>query len=140
MESITTSSRMTEKLAGQFAKRLKPGLIVGLIGELGSGKTVFVRGLAKGIGIKTKVVSPTFILMRQYQNLVHFDFYRVKSVGDALTCGLKDFLGKKDYICVVEWADKIKKILPKDTIIIKFEHIAKNKRRIIIEDEKHSLP
>lgn len=120
-----------------------------LSGDLGSGKTTFVQGLAKELGVKGKITSPTFVLMKQYtviqnaefrmQNvslkLIHIDCYRMKSVEDALGIGITDYLGQPDSICVIEWPEKIKKILPKNTIWIKFKHINESSRRISISNE-----
>ena len=86
-EIITTSERQTQEIAAQLAKRLKPGDVIALIGNLGSGKTAFVKGLVRGSGIsKSKVLSPTFVLMRQYKGKMtvnHFDLYRLKTFNSS---------------------------------------------------------
>lgn len=119
---------------------MKGGEIIGLIGDLGGGKTTFVKGLAKGLGIKEMVTSPTFVLMKEYPlprsftlSLIHFDLYRLKKPEEIETIGLSDYLGKPEKICVIEWAEKIKdylKKLPTGVIWLKFEFVDKNKRRI----------
>jgi len=145
---ISPSAKATIELAQKFAKSLKGGEIIGLIGELGSGKTVFVKGLAKGLGIKEIITSPTFVILKEYDILrpkihlrgvskglrkfVHVDAYRVESIGDIISAGIEDFLGRKDVIIVIEWAEKIKEILPKSTIYINFKYKDKNKREISI--------
>jgi len=101
---------------------------------LGSGKTTFVQGLAKGLGIEKKIISPTFILMRTYGNLYHVDLYRLEGnvAEEAKNLGLTDIWGKKDNIVVIEWAEKIKEIIPKKAKWIKFENIGEDERKITI--------
>jgi len=105
------------------------------MGDLGVGKTTFTQGLAEGLGIKDKIQSPTFVLLKQYEvhddiSLIHADCYRLKSANDALSMGITDYLGKKDTICVVEWAKKIKRLLPKNTTYINFSHVDEHSRKI----------
>lgn len=143
---ISHSTQETMKFAQEFARKLKGGEVVGLIGELGSGKTVFVKGLAQGLRIKEKITSPTFVLLKLYdilrpqthlrgvrkkvRVLVHVDAYRMESLEDIKSVGIEDYLGRDDTIMVIEWAEKIKEILPKDTIYIKFGHLSQNSRKI----------
>lgn len=124
----------------RFARKLKGGEVIGLNGELGAGKTVFVKGLAKGLGGKETIQSPTFILMRCYDSkpkLCHFDFYRLKTSEDALTVGIFDYWGKKDTVSVIEWAEKVKDLLPKNTRWIKFKYQDENERKIEFYDSRH---
>lgn len=118
----------------------KSALVLALEGNLGAGKTTFTQSFAKSLGIKEKISSPTFVLMKVYKlpsssyNLkyfVHIDCYRLDSAKDLQHLGFKDLLMDKDAVVVVEWADRIKKILPKDTIWIKFEHGEKPDERIL---------
>lgn len=145
MEIITKSAQQTQKLGEEFANNLvkisenKPeGIVIALFGDLGSGKTTFTQGLAKGLGIKDRVISPTFILTRQYRlektggNLYHLDLYRIGSDKEAFNLGFQDDWKTKGNIFVIEWPEKIKEILPKDKIEIYFEHINKNERQIKI--------
>ncbi len=123
-----------------MASHLRGGEIIGLIGQLGAGKTIFVKGLAKGLDIKKIITSPTFILMKIYpvnfkkqpaiKNLVHLDVYRLKQVKDILAIGMTEYLGKADTVCVIEWADKIKKILPKRTKFVNIEYQGASQRLI----------
>ena len=124
MNKITNSEKQTFDLAKKFAKTLKGGEIIGLIGNLGAGKTIFAKGLAAGLGIKQIVNSPTFVLMKVYpirnpkseiRNLIHIDAYRIKSEQDIIAIGAEEYFKRQDVITVIEWADKIKKILPKKT-------------------------
>jgi tRNA threonylcarbamoyladenosine biosynthesis protein TsaE len=135
MQKITNSSEETKKLASNFAKKLKGGEIIALFGDLGSGKTTFVQGLAKGLGVKERITSPTFVILNLHKakkglELAHFDLYRLNNEADLEGIGATDYLGKKNIISVIEWAEKAKKILPAGTIWITFEHIDENKRKI----------
>jgi tRNA threonylcarbamoyladenosine biosynthesis protein TsaE len=125
---------------------LKGGEIIGLIGELGGGKTTFVKGLAKGLGIRDLVTSPSFVLIKEYkiksqisnlksQILTHIDLYRLKNIEEIESLGLLDYLGKPDKIVVIEWAEKIKNMLekiPAKKIWVEFEYLNENKRKIKI--------
>jgi len=118
---------------------LKGGEIIGLSGELGGGKTTFVKGLAKGLGIKETVTSPTFALIKDYGKLIHIDLYRLLKKTEIGSLGLSDYLGQKDKICVIEWAEKIKDMLekmPAKVIWLEFEYIDENIRKIKIKTKK----
>lgn len=136
METITKSAKETFEFGRKVGSSLKGGEIVALVGELGAGKTTFIQGLAKGMGIENKIVSPTFILMRTYVgnklNLYHLDLYRLE--GDIKTqvseLGIEDFWGRDGNVAVVEWADKSEEIFPEKTIWINFEKINENERKI----------
>ena len=134
MESITKSANETQILGKKFSASLTGGETIALIGELGAGKTTFAQGLAQGLGIEGRIVSPTFILMRTYGNLYHIDLYRLeKDIDEEVkNLGLTDIWGKKENIVVVEWAEKITEMLPENTIWINFE-ILDNGRKITIK-------
>ena len=137
---ITSSEKQTFNFAKQFSKKLRGGEIIGLIGELGAGKTIFVKGLASGLGIKQTITSPTFVLMKvcpitnyklQITNFVHIDAYRIKIPEDLLSIGVEEYFNRQDTITVIEWADKIKKILPTKTKYVKIKYSnSKNQRQI----------
>ena len=134
---ITHNPDETIEYARKFAHKLKGGEIIGLIGELGSGKTTFVKGLARGLGIKEPITSPTFVMLKEHRIpkanqpiLVHVDAYRIESLGDIKSVGIEDYLNRDDVILVIEWAEKIKKILPKDTLEINFKHKSEKEREI----------
>lgn len=141
--TITKTEQATITLARQFAKTLRGGDIVLLEGELGAGKTVFVKGLAKALGIKQTIKSPTFVLMRVYKNIkvqeykniknfVHCDAYRVENPQDIMEAGLADWIRQKDALIVIEWGEKILPILKKfNPVRIKFQHGKKRDERII---------
>ena len=126
----TTSEKETQRFGQGFVRHLKGGEVIGLIGELGSGKTTFVKGLAKGLGIKELITSPTFVLLKDYGKLVHIDLYRLKKPSEIKTLGLEDYLGRPDKICVIEWAERIKKYLPKKTKFIEFDFVNEKTRKI----------
>ena len=138
---ITKSARETLAFARKFAKTLKGGETIALVGNLGAGKTVFTKGLAAGLGIKDVVNSPTFVLMKLYniknlrsriQNLLHVDAYRINDQQELIDIGINDYLGQEDVVTVIEWADRVKKILPKGATYIKLS--GKDcKREIIIK-------
>ena len=124
--------RIAAKIATQFKKS---GGVIALFGDLGSGKTTFTQGFAKGLGITEKIISPTFILMRKYPHFYHVDLYRFEDniAQEVENIGLTDILGKGKNIVVIEWAEKIKDLIPANAVWIKFENLGKDKRRIIIE-------
>jgi ATPase, YjeE family len=121
MKIITNSEKETFAFAKSLAQKAKGGEIYALSGNLGAGKTVFVRGFAAGLGIKRNVNSPTFVLMKIYpvkkhpqiKHLCHIDAYRLKSARDLAAIGTQDYLGKKDAVCFVEWPENVKKYLKK---------------------------
>ena len=139
MRFITHSEKETFNFSKNFSKKITGGLVLGLTGNLGAGKTVFTKGIALGLGIKKTITSPTFVLMkvypvkrrRQIKFLVHIDAYRIKSARDLAAIGAAEYLDRPDTVTVIEWADKIKKILPKQARLIKITHQKNNSRKII---------
>lgn len=137
MRFLSASEKQTFNFAKKFSKNLKGGEILGLIGDLGAGKTVFTKGLAKGLGIKQTLRSPTFVLMKAYpvvrrapiKFLVHIDAYRLKSAKSFAAIGAHEYFNRPDVVTVIEWADKIKKNLPKKARLINISH--KKSSRII---------
>ena len=139
---ITNSFEETQQLGLDLAQKLKGGEVVALHGDLGSGKTTFMQGLAKGLGIKRNIISPTFIIMRTYQiegkknlqNLYHVDLYRIESENDVEGLGLLELIGEEENIVAIEWPEKIEKILPKNTITIYFEYLEGDTRSVTFTD------
>lgn len=132
-EFISKNVGQTKKIAALLAKGLPKGSFLALVGELGSGKTVFVKGLAEGLGLKNGVVnSPTFVLIKEYEGkkkLYHFDLYRLKTEKEVEELGAQEyFFG--DGIVAMEWADKAPAILPKEHIRIEFSVLDDDKRKI----------
>lgn len=119
----------------KFAAELIGGKTLALTGDLGSGKTTFVQGLAQGLGFTGRIISPTFILMRKYPGFYHVDLYRFEGniAREVQNIGLTDIWGKDKNIVVIEWAEKIEDLIPPEAIWIKFEDMGGDKRRIIIE-------
>lgn len=134
---ITNSGEETQKLGERFADKLKVGDFVAFYGDLGSGKTTFIQGLAKGLGITKRIISPTFIIVRHYKmakgNFYHVDLYRTESKHDLLGVGLDQIIQDTNNIVALEWAEKMGELLPKKRIDIKFKYLDSNKRKIKIE-------
>jgi len=138
-KSAQETQALGEKIANQLIIKRQP-LIIALTGELGSGKTTFLQGLAKGLGIKERILSPTFIMMRQYPLVInhqpsiisfyHIDLYRVEDEKDIEGLGLEEIWSDPENIIAIEWAEKIKKILPKKRIDIHFKYLKDDKREI----------
>lgn len=138
IECISNSLYDTLTLSCEFAKCLKVTDVVVLNGELGSGKTVFVKGIAKYFGVEDEVSSPTFTIVNEYinnnVNLYHFDVYRLDNETQFMdTIGTEYF---ENGISVIEWGNIIKNILPKDTIYIDISKIDDNTRKILIRRNK----
>tara|TARA_B100000927_G_C16451192_1_gene463898 strand:+ start:435 stop:866 length:432 start_codon:yes stop_codon:yes gene_type:complete len=114
----------TKLFASNYAKKISNGKVIALIGNLGSGKTTFSQGFAKGLGIGDSVISPTFKLVSEYNGirpLYHIDCYRLESSADFLNIGGENFLNNIDGITLIEWADRMKDIWLDDWIIIYFD-------------------
>ncbi len=120
---LSKSENETKALAEELAKKLK-GHIFALTGELGAGKTVFAQGFARGLGIKDKIISPTFVLIRQHKiphtnkTLYHIDLYRLENITDLESLGLSEILTDPQSIVLIEWAEKAGQLLPEDTVKI----------------------
>ena len=135
---FSENSDETLTIGKTIGETAKSGDIFALIGELGAGKTVLVKGIAKGLKVKEEPNSPTFVIMNVYEGsktLYHFDLYRISDIGELDVIGYKDYFFS-DGICAIEWADKISDELPKDTVIIEisnFENLDENSlnRRIL---------
>lgn len=134
---ITNSKEETTVFAENFAKILKGGDFLAFYGDLGSGKTTFIQGLAKGLGIKRRIISPTFIIVRHYGldkgNFYHVDLYRTESKHDLLSIGLDETTQDKNNIVALEWAEKMGEMLPKQRVDIHMRYIDENKREINIK-------
>jgi tRNA threonylcarbamoyladenosine biosynthesis protein TsaE len=136
---ITKNNKQTQKLGEILAQELKGNEIICLSGDLGAGKTTFAQGLLKGLKIKGPYTSPTFVVMKQYKILkaisyklkavYHIDAYRIKD-KDLLALGWKEMIADKNNVIIIEWAERVKKIIPKNSTWIKFEWIDENERKI----------
>jgi len=132
-EYLSNSPAETIRIAREIARGLKPGDIIYLIGELGSGKTVFVKGVCAGLGVKEEVTSPSFVIATEYKGfmmIAHVDLYRLPT-GEAGDLPVEEYTLEKG-ITLIEWADRI--TVRRNGIIIRFEIIGHKKRKIEIED------
>jgi len=149
---ITNSSAQTRKMGRILAEEIlkskekrKNAFTIGLKGDLGSGKTCFLQGFAKGLGIREKILSPTFVLMKKFKIpkrknsryllpirfFYHFDCYRINKPKEILELEFKEIISCPDNIVAIEWPEKIYKFLPKNTLILKFKFLDENTREII---------
>lgn len=132
---FTAGAEETQALAKDFAKKLKPGDILLFFADLGAGKTTFIQGLAKGLGLKQKVTSPSFILVNEYPGkipLFHIDLYRLEDKKSIEDLGLEEYY-EKNGVVAIEWAERMGKNLPSQAKKIKIQTLSENKRKIIIE-------
>ena len=130
----TGSAEHTEALAAALAALLRPGDVVALHGELGAGKTCFVRGLARALGVADPVTSPTFTLIHEYgrnPKVYHIDFYRLDRLPELETLGLDD-LWAQEAIVLIEWGEKFDRRLPPERLEIHLEHAGGDRRRITV--------
>jgi len=146
MEFITENPAQNQAVIRQLFKKRQDkkrsgALILALEGELGSGKTTFTQMLARELGVKEKVLSPTFVIMKKYEipknrsglnAFYHFDCYRLDKAKEILVLGFEEIIKDKKNLVAIEWAEKVKAVLPKDAIWLKFEHLGEDKRKIKI--------
>ena len=134
MERYSSSVEETEALGRALAQRLGPGSVVAFTGDLGAGKTAFVRGMAQGLGIAQRVTSPTFTIVNEYGGgrlpLFHFDMYRLSSADDLFDIGWEDFL-RRGGVCAVEWSETIQDALDPDTIYVDIRRGAEDNQRLL---------
>ncbi|MDP3710428.1 MAG: tRNA (adenosine(37)-N6)-threonylcarbamoyltransferase complex ATPase subunit type 1 TsaE [bacterium] len=137
----------TKDVAKKLARRIlsdktkrKSALVLALQGDLGSGKTTLTQSFAKALGVKEKITSPTFVLMKVYnlqlttyslRRFIHIDCYRLNSPEELEQLGFREILKDKDAIIIIEWAERVKKLLPKNTVWISFEYGDRQSERII---------
>ena len=147
MKIISRSVRETGKIATGLTRKLikagpqKHAVVIALEGELGAGKTTFVKAFAKAFGIKAHITSPTFVLLKGYglqvtgyRFLYHVDAYRLKNYRDLLPLGVKEVMTNPENIILIEWADRVKPILPKKYIKIHMDHVNLKTRKINISN------
>ena len=134
---VSNDENMTMQIAEKYAKSINSPCVISLVGDLGAGKTTFTQKLAKALGIEAPVTSPTFTLMNQYQGknlkLFHFDMYRIEDIDEILETGLTEYFGNSDAVCVIEWAENIKPLLPKNLIRVGIEKLGETERKFVIE-------
>ncbi len=135
MEFITHSPEETEKIGEALAKSLQPGTVLAYRGDLGAGKTAFTRGLARGLGCKETVTSPTYTIVNEYLGgrlpLFHFDMYRLASSDDLWDIGWEDYL-EREGVCAVEWSENVADAM-ENAVTVTIEKLGETTRRITIE-------
>lgn len=133
--AISRSPEETQALGQRLGARLGAGAVVACIGELGAGKTCFLQGLVRGLGVESAVTSPTFVLVNQYRGrlpVYHLDAYRTESLTELLDLGVEELL-HGDGVTVIEWADKLLPLLPARTIAVTITGLGDEPRRIVVE-------
>lgn len=141
---ITTNAEETQKVGEILASELQGGEILSLIGDLGGGKTTFTQGVARGLGIKDRVISPTFIIFKKFalkskkhKWLYHFDLYRLSDLQELVDLDFEDIISSPENITVLEWAQKAKEIIPPSkNIRVEFKYLGKGKRQITVSSSK----
>ena len=135
MEFITESPEQTERVGEALGKVLTPGAVIAYKGDLGAGKTAFTRGLARGLGSKELVTSPTYTIVNEYLGgrlpLFHFDMYRLGSSDDLFDIGWEDYL-ERGGVCAVEWSENVEDAM-EDAMVITIDKLGDETRRITIE-------
>ena len=138
-EVITNSERETEELGRRFAETLPAGgAVVAMYGDLGAGKTAFVRGMARGLGLDCRVSSPTFTIVNEYlgdRELIHFDMYRLSSADELFDIGWEDYLNR-GAVCAVEGSENVEDAFFGDEIRVTIEKLSDTERKITIEGAK----
>jgi tRNA threonylcarbamoyladenosine biosynthesis protein TsaE len=132
----TSSPEETADLAGRLVRKLSRDCVLGLTGPLGSGKSAFVRGLARELGIPIpEVTSPTFTIINEYEGsrpLIHIDLYRLEGSDEIADLGLEEYFDGPG-IVAVEWADRASSLLPPDTVAVSIERLSDREREICID-------
>ena len=134
-EFITTSESETEALGAKLAASLPGGSVVAMYGDLGAGKTAFVRGMARGMGLQARVSSPTFTIVNEYlgeRDLIHFDMYRLSGADELFDIGWEDYLAR-GAVCAVEWSENVEDAFFGDEIRVRIEKLSDTGRKITIE-------
>ena len=136
MVYITNSELETEVLGAEFGQKIPDGSVVAFYGELGSGKTAFVRGMARGMGIDCRVSSPTFTIVNEYlgeRELIHFDMYRLSDADELFDIGWEDYLSR-GAVCAVEWSENVQDAFFGDEYMVRIEKLGDSERKITIEE------
>jgi tRNA threonylcarbamoyladenosine biosynthesis protein TsaE len=134
IEYKSLNPEMTLKLGEILGRNAEPGDVFLLVGNLGSGKTCLTQGIARGLDIKAHVVSPTFVLVREYHGrlpLYHADLYRLENVNEIADLGLDEYLDAEG-LCVIEWAEKGKPVLPGQNLVINISYQSENERQFVL--------
>lgn len=133
---FSKSEKDTEQIGRDFAKDLPGGTVVAMYGDLGAGKTAFVRGMAKGMGLDCRVSSPTFTIVNEYlgkRELIHFDMYRLSDADELFDIGWEDYLSR-GAVCAVEWSENVQDAFFGDETLVRIEKLSDTERKITIEE------
>jgi len=134
MEYRSESEKMTERLGEALARTLSPGAVVAFTGDLGAGKTAFVRGLARGLGLSQRVTSPTFTIVNEYEGgrlpLFHFDLYRLSGEDELFEIGWEDYL-RRGGVCAVEWSEVASGLMEEDCVRVDLRRGEEENSRVI---------
>ena len=134
---ISRSPQATQAIGSKLGEIMKPGDVILLIGELGAGKTCFVQGLARGLGVEENISSPSFVLLRQYNGrlpLYHVDLYRLEKLPEIADLGLDDYFYSEG-VSVIEWANRALELLPAEHLLIELKIVSARQRRIALTPE-----
>ena len=134
-EYLTHNEQETEELGSRFAAPLPGGTVVAMYGDLGAGKTAFVRGMARGMGLDCRVSSPTFTIVNEYlgeRELIHFDMYRLSGADELFDIGWEDYLNR-GAVCAVEWSENVEDAFFGDEVRVTIEKLSDTDRKITIE-------
>ena len=134
-EFISSSEAETEALGARLAQKLPGGSVVAMYGDLGAGKTAFVRDMARGMGLDCRVSSPTFTIVNEYlgeRELIHFDMYRIGGADELFDIGWEDYLSR-GAVCAVEWSENVEDAFLGDEIVVRIEKLGDTSRKISIE-------
>ena len=132
---ISHNEKETEELGARLAQKLPGGAVVAMYGDLGAGKTAFVRGMARGMGLDCRVSSPTFTIVNEYlgeRELIHFDMYRLSGADELFDIGWEDYLNR-GAVCAVEWSENVQDAFFGDEVRVTIEKLSDTERKITIE-------
>lgn len=139
MNVITNTAEETQQVGLDLSKQLKSGDVVLLYGDLGAGKTTFVQAVAKGLGIKDRILSPTFVLIRNHKvsfgnitSLNHIDLYRIEKPAEIESLGLSEIIEEENSVTLIEWADRLSSFKPKHGYAVYMKYLGENERKIKI--------
>ena len=136
MQFLSHSTQETEAIGEELAQKLRGGDVLAFTGSLGMGKTAFTRGLARGLGCRGRVTSPTFTIVNEYEGrtpLFHFDMYRLGSSDELFDIGWEDYVNRGS-VCAVEWSENVEDAFYGDEVVVRFEKLGPTTRRITITE------
>jgi tRNA threonylcarbamoyladenosine biosynthesis protein TsaE len=148
LEFVSRSPDQTQRLGARLGALLQGGDVICLEGTLGSGKTCLAQGVGRGCGVGQPLISPTFVLVREYAcpgdsvRLYHIDLYRISGVDEVLSLGMDEFLGEAHAVCVIEWAERARRLMPSERLWVKLDFAghADQTRRVLhfrAQGERH---